>query len=320
MSKYSEAELAGLTDEERDGLNELEAETAAESAVDVAGEGEDGSGEDTPAAEAAAGEAAKETAGEEPAAATGPAAAAATGDAPKTDDEPAKPAEDKAEDDAPIIKRAPTYDLPENPAQAITDLKQKKLDLAEKLDNGDITAREYHEQREQADEEQRSIERKLDRARAAEDRKDEDWQTEVVSFLGQHKVYTKPGTVAYDALNAELTRLQEHRRDDGLDWRDPALLKQAHANVQRDMRRALGIEDPAAPAPPPADPAKPAPTPPKAIPAPPTLARVPASAIPEAGGDNEFAALDRLQDKDIVAYETALAKLSPEQRERYLGG
>ena len=53
------------------------------------------------------------------------------------------------------------------------------------------------------------------------------------------------------------------------------------------------------------------------IPQVPSLANVPAADVDQPG-DDKFAMLDRLADKDPVAYERALDKLSEAEREEYL--
>ena len=307
-SQYTDAELDELTDEERAGLEEMEAEGRGEASEDDEPQSE-ASGDAEKAAKAEKGD----EAAEEPEAAP---EVAAVIDAAVTD----KPAEAPAAEApaaspaaaAPAAPRLPQYELPENFSEQLTSLETRRTELAARFDDGELTAREFREQDRTLEREERELHQQQMRAEMSRDMAVAAWQGQVGEFLAAHPQYAK-GSALYDALDSEVKRLQEAA---GRTF-DIDLVRQAHANVDRQIRAAMGMPAAAESAPSP----KPAPKPvARQIEAPPTLAHVPAAGITEAGDTSNYAALDRLMETNYEAYEAELAKMTDAQRDRYLAG
>ena len=307
-SQYTDAELDELTDEERAGLEEMEAEGRGEASEDDEPQSE-ASGDAEKAAKAEKGD----ESAEEPEAAP---EVAAVIDAAVTD----KPAEAPAAEApaaspaaaAPAAPRLPQYELPENFSEQLTSLETRRTELATRFDDGELTAREYREQDRALEREERELHQQQLRAEMSRDMVVEAWKTQVATFLSAHPQYEK-GSPLYAALDAEVRRLQQDA-DQPL---DPKLLAEAHESVDRQIRAAMGMPAAGAAASAP----KPAPKPAaRQIEAPPTLAHVPAAGITETGDTGNYAALDRLMETNYEAYEAELAKMTDAQRDRYLAG
>lgn len=195
-------------------------------------------------------------------------------------------------------------------AQVDPKAAQEKLDALEaKFEAGELTRGDYNKQRD-------AIRDVLvtDRvaaqisARSQEQVAKAIWDRAVEDFIDAHKAYKDP--VLQDALDARVKALARDPANDKLS--DRQLLQQAHNEV---AARFKVEETPATPKDKKtelADKRKP-----DLSDAPRTLAHVPAAADNDAA-DNEFAALERLERNDPAAYERALARMTPDQQERYL--
>jgi hypothetical protein len=329
--EYSEEFLAGLTDEEREALQEDdgsgdtttlgESLRAAESAKSGTTDdndddanankgGDDGKGGKTDDDAATKGKT------DDAAAA---AAAAAGDDAGKKGDE----GNDDAAADTGAKPIVPLL-VAEAPADADAKLKEigdKKAELVEQFDNGDITAKEYQTQLDALGRQERELERAIDKAKIATEMKQ---QQEMSAWLGQvndfthkaHPEYSK-SRVRWTALDTFVKEIAAKPENANLDGRE--ILRQAHEMVVADLGEA-------APAPS-ADaggktggkkdekdgkPLKGA-----KIDPPPTLAKVPAAENQDVDG-GRWAALDRLADTDPLELEEKLMKMSAEDRDAYL--
>lgn len=294
-TKFTDDELEQLTDEEREGL---------------ADDGDQG--DEDEAAEAAAGDGAE-------------AAAAAGGDSKADDNQPApaagdepKPAEPVAPEPAPTPATAqPTAKAPapqpqdetkpaaiETARTRLTEIDTQLADLAARFDEGDLTARELHEQQLALNNErvQLHVDIRIEENAAAQARRREEsardtWmESTVPDWLARHPQYA-PGSPLYHALNGTVMQLQGESLAGGGSQYDAALLDEAH----RQITAAVG--------------GQPAPAPAGKREIPPTLAHVPAAEQTPTDDGNKFAALDRLNGE---AYEEALAKLSDADRDLYL--
>lgn len=311
--KYTQDELAALTEEEREGLAELEAEEAEDAGGDAdegdAAEGEEtaGDGGDAADPEAGEGDSVEKAAPEADAEAQHRQEEAATTE-PEAEARAAEPAPPQPVRD---------YGYPENYDQRVADIDAKRDDLAQKLDDGDISGREFNAQSRELDRQAQDLREQRLRAELARDRDLDAWQANVGRFLAEHPQY-EAGSFLYNVLDGEVTRLQKSVGGS----LDPALLQQAHANILAQMRGAAPAAEPAKPAAkpvvPPAPAAKAAAKPKPAIP--PTLAHVPAAATEETGETSAYAYLDRLAGTDHARYLAELQKLTPEQLERYENG
>lgn len=310
--KLSEEELALLTEEEREGLEDdslvdegEDAETGAEEQAAAAAaaeaaepakpdpakkpEGEPGGDDDVDDA------AAKAKAAEDQAA-----AAAAAAEAEKKPDEPEQDRQPKKQ------SVLPDWQAPEDAQAKLTEISTQLDELATKFDDGEMTAAEYRQQTRVLEQQQRDIDRQLLKAEMAQEaqqdhqkRSEETWYNDTVpGFLKEYPEY-QGKDLLLGALDAAVRRLQAAQPDNQF---DPAILAQADAQV----RAELGLA-------PRSKPATPAPKVERELP--PSLATVPAADIDDIDGGSEFAAIDRLSGVD---YENALAKMPDEMRERYL--
>lgn len=130
----------------------------------------------------------------------------------------------------------------------------------------------------------------------------------VPAFFEKYGEY-QPGSILHTMLDAELRRLQQTSNNP----LNPALLEKAHENITSQVEKAYGVKKPA--------PKAETKTPAAAAGArqvPPTLGGVPSADVSDTDDGGEFAWLDRLASADTEKFETELAKLSDEKRDRYM--
>lgn len=307
---FTDAQLDGLTDEEREGLMDdtlvdddheiIEGEiippagtatpAAAAAQAEVEEEDEDeGEGDDDDAAQVAA-------AAATPAATTPvipPAAVAAAAEA--------------GTEIQLDTRKASWLDVDTLKSQK-DDLTKQLRDLSVKFDNGDLTAEELHEQREAIEAKRDPINTQLMRADINKADAIERWKEETVpGFFAKNSIYAEKGSILNTMLDAEVRKIQSTAANP----LDPKILDLAHQRISAQLKQATGAEPPkTAPGKKPAKVPKPE--------MPPTLGGVPAAAGIETEDGTEFAQLDRLQAKDPMAYEDALGKLSAAQLDYYL--
>lgn len=315
--EYSDDELAELTDEERAGLAELQAETEAEDG-DEADEGygdADEADEESEADDGAEGDGdADDVTSEDADKDEKPSAAA--------DDDSGEPEADEDKEDAPEPVR-PAFVADPDIKDKIADIDKQLDDLAAKFDEGDLTAKELRAQSRALEDQRQELREQIIRADVARDAAIQNWRSHVGQFIADNPAY-KQGTDAFAMLDDEVKRLQVRTENPF----DPALLKKAHLSLVAKARALLGQsgnDDPA----PKADqqqkktatePKKPGSRQPKSAigEIPQTLATVPASDTVSVDDGGKFGYLDRLSDRDPVKYEQALAKLSQAERDAYL--
>ena len=324
MSMFSEEDLAGLSEAEREALRDL-----AEDDQDLqppAGESDE-AGAATAAAAADEDESAAAAAAERPAEGAAPGAneAAAGAEAGGADD-------DGADADAP----APAAIQPVSPADADeqrTALRAEKATALQQLLDGEIDQEAYQEV-------ESRVQDKLDdlaRAAAVDMARTQMQQDAMMQEYGQHlgaaqKELKAAGIDLSGEAGAQFDRAIRLFAQDAIDRGltdaagNMAASRDALAEAQALMLRRFGKSAAAAPSTPAAAPAAGAPSAPPAAsgtrkPAavdrstlPPTLAGVPAAADASVG--SEFAHLDGLEG---TALEKALARMTPDQQERYLG-
>lgn len=278
----------GLTDEEREALAEGGEE-------DVTAELED----HEPEAEEA------EAAAEDEEAA--PVAAAPADADPEQEAAPAPAtAQAPAATVAPVLIAAPAAE-----AEAkLADIETQKADALTKFDDGDMTAREYQEAVDKLGKEERKLEREIDRAKLAGELQEQAsknaWYATCDGFIAAHPVYSAATNPRMNRLfNAEVIDIANSEEGKSMGGSD--ILTKAHANLVE----AGIVAETATPAA--AKPARAA-IPKKELP--PTLARVPATNVNDTE-DNKYAALDRLQTTDPIAYEEKLMAMSESQRRAY---
>lgn len=325
--KPNAAELEMLTDEEREGM--LDEDTVDEgledgddagddtgaAGDDKAGDGADQDGKDKPDAAAeddgddaggdADGEAAakaKQEADAKAAADTAAAEAAAGG----ADSNAAASA---AAEPKPLEgDKRPSWVLDPKVPEQLEALEKQKDELTDKFDDGEFTGKEYRAELRKIDAQIEGLKEQrmaanIGKANALAHYKD----VTVPEFFKEHAEYA-PGSVLYSMLDVEVRRLQSTAQNP----LNPAILEQAHENLTAQVTKAYGVKPTAKPKP---NGTKPAAASREVVP---TLGTVPAADASDDTDDGEFAWLDRLGNSDVEKYETELAKLSDEKRERYL--
>lgn len=283
--RYSEDELASLTEEERAALLDDE---GGDNPAD-GDEGEDGDDEPEGQDQPEGGDDAD------------PAGDADDGDDPEPDKAKtaAEPDKKKVEAAAPEAAQSnfPVFSAPADAEARIKSIEARQEELATQFDEGEITAREFYTEQRRLTNEERQIHEGLLMARMSQEAEKAQFEGAVDLFLSQNQTY-KPGSAAYVALDAEVRRLQT---ESGRAF-DASHLAKAHANLTAAFGGAVGAQ----------------PTPQRQQQhrqeLPPTLGGLPAASMTTAG-EGEFAHLERLNGP---AFESALARLTPEQHERYL--
>jgi hypothetical protein len=196
-----------------------------------------------------------------------------------------------------------------------SEINGKMKDLAVKFDEGELTAGEYHEQRSALERERAPLDTEATRANIRKADDIEAWREETVpSFLKDHPAYAVKGSVLNRMLDEEVKKIQASAPNPT----HANVLKLAHQRIQVQISSALG----GAPAPKAEEkgkgnaPKKPGRSAKPEMP--PVLGGLPAADVNDNDDGSGFAYLDRLEAKDRVAYEDALAKLPPAQLDAYL--
>lgn len=327
MSMFSEEDLAGLSEAEREALRDL-----SEDDQDLQAPADDS--DEAGAATAAAADDEDESAPAAAEAANKPAEGAVTG-ADDTAAGVAAGAQEEGADDDEAGTQAPAAIQPVSPADADEQrktLRAEKATALQQLLDGEIDQEAYQEV-------ESRVQDKLDdlaRAAAVDMARNQMQQDAMMQEYGQHlgaarKELKAAGIDLEGEAGAQFDRAIRLFAQDAIDrgltdaMGNMAASRDALAEAQALMLRRFGKSAAAAPSAPAAAPgAAPAaaPTaPPVRKPAaadrsalPPTLAGVPAAADASVG--NEFAHLDGLEG---TALEKALARMTPDQQERYLG-
>jgi hypothetical protein len=326
--EYSEEFLAGLTDEEREALQEDDGsgdtttlgeslrahESANSGTTDENDDDDDDANKGGGDGKGGANDDAAAKGGKDDDAAA--AAAAAGGDDGKKDDGKG----DDAAADAPIVPLL----VAEAPADADAKLKEigdKKAELVEQFDNGDITAKEYQTQLDALNRDERALERAIDKAKIAADIKQQQemtaWMGEVKDFTSKAHPEYSTSRVRWTALDTFVKEIASNPENAGLSGKQ--ILAKAHDMVVADLGEA---PEPSADAGGKKDGGKKGekdgkPLKGSKIDPPPTLAKVPAADNQDVEG-GRWAALDRLAQTDPIELEEKLMKLSPADRDAYL--
>jgi hypothetical protein len=235
-------------------------------------------------------------------------------------------ADEDGEDDALDFTRSVLpneWQVPADSEDKIKGLNEQAIELADKFDSGDLTAREYHTQREAIDEQRTTLRSQINDAQKAWGKALNDWSNKTVkAFLRENPQYGAENPTLNRVLDGEVRALQLNTPDPF----NPRILREAHANIQKAMGKTVAAE------PAPARQAgqqtgkngkngktKPPVVPGKRPQVPPTLARMPADEIEDTSG-GKYARLDRLSAKSPHDFEVALSKMSPADRDEYLAG
>lgn len=293
---FDDDEMALLTEEERAGMEESDAEDG-EDGED--GEGADeGEGGDDEAAKAVADAAAAE----EAAKADADDGKASADDGP----EPYKP--------TPLIKA----DAPADATAKIGEI-DKALDaLDERFDAGELTAKELRVEARKLYDQREELNQSVFKSKLSEEMSQQQeldaWKRDVKDFLDEHKEISE-NRLKFSAFDTAVREVTADEANSGLSNRKALRL------AYKTWTESLGFKVEAEPKPEPAadkDPkvvADPKIKPKRELP--PLLAKVPAADMQDLS-DGKYAAIDRLMDTDPVRYEAELAKLSDAEQEAYL--
>lgn len=302
-TQFTQELLDSLTEEERAGLLDPdlvdEGDDAAQAAVE-------GAGTPAPVVEPAKldeGKAGDEV--DEPAAAGNAAAAAAAAELPAAASPAVEPAAPKS--------LLPDWQLPADFEDRKVRIAQEEEALEKRFDDGELTGGEYRAQLRALNDEQRELDRLQTKAEIAyetrmntvENQKADWFNKTVPGWMADHTMYQE-GSAAYDALNAEVIRLQQ---DPSRDQFAADILNDAHNKVQNDMRRALGLPEVEAPA------KKLVAADPGERELPPALGGLPNAEPASVEDTSRFAHISRLSGE---AKENAMAALSDADRNDYL--
>lgn len=278
----------GLTEEERAALAEDDTDDTTAQAEEGADDGK--TVEDVEAKAGAGTDAAADP------------AATAAADAGATAAEPAA-----ADADQPKSQPVLIAPLPADAEARLTEIATQKADLLAKFDDGDVTAKEFQQQLDALAKQERQIERQQDRAEIAasmdQQRLTNEWLATCNSFVERNAIY-KDNPRLYKALDAEVRDLAA--KPETANWSGQKFLDEAH----KALKQAFNLPDAAA-----ASADKPGVKPRRELP--PNLAKVPAADVEDTSG-NRYAAMDRLMNSDPLAYEEAVAKMSPSERDAYM--
>lgn len=240
----------------------------------------------------------------------------ATTETATTTEKPAEKATEAAHDE-PAQPFVPVMvgEAPTDFDKRMADLKAEKVALAQRLDDGELTTKEWTEKVEAVTEQQADLRAQKREAENAEQQNVANakalWENAVDGYTDAHPELSKPAMRG--AWDASLKQLLQEKGNETKSyyWH----LAEAHkrANAELGIGKAASTttttEAPAAPA-------KPDRRPP---PAPTTLAHTP-TAAPTNTGTSEFDAIDKL---DGMAQEAAIARMEkqdPDKYQRWLAG
>lgn len=237
-----------------------------------------------------------------------------------TDDDAAQAARDReiaiedavTEEQAEQILPPLRAKAPENAEELFNAISAEEDALAQKFDEGDITAKEYRDGLNKLTAQREELNwsaRKADLARELEETaKVNAWHKEVQDFMttrAAHITKSHAQMVAFDEIVKKVTADPAN-----MTLSDRAQLEKAYKIYVAEANEALGVVQKAQQPPAETPPSRPT----RNIP--PTLARVPA-AEPETIEGSRFANLDRLAAMDPAAYEAAVAKMSEADRAQF---
>lgn len=325
MSDYSQDILDDLTEEEREALKEDDGGGDQATLGESLNEGNDNTGgNDGKGEQGDKGGADGKAAGADDgngAGADGTGKAAGAGDGGGADDgkQSAAAAGDAATSAKEQVVPLLVAEVPADAEARLKDISDKKADLLDRFDNGDITAKEYQTELDALNKDERGIERAVEKAQLAAEMKQQQemgsWMQQVNAFTtNDHPEYSTSRSrwMALDTFVKEIASKPENANLDGRE-----ILRQAHELVVKDLGEAPkpagdGKKDEQ-------DGKKKEGQPLKGskIEPPKTLGKVPAADNADIE-DGKFAALDRLADSDPLAYEEKLYKMSATERDEYL--
>ena len=325
MARFTDEELAMLTEDERRQIEELgeeydedndeppmdpdddpdefdgEEEEDSDGGEDTGDDAE--GGDDEPDSDAEPDPDTKQDGEEE--------AASDDGSTDGAEEDPEKAAKD-AEQPSPLLN----VEMPEGYEDRVKDLDAKREKLDVDFDDGELTSLEYRQQLREIENEERSLREQALKAQIAQEMQEtqqrQAWQNTVNSFLDEHGAY-RQSRALYRELND--TVIEIANSDEAANMTGEDILAKAHERVLQDpvLNKAFegggnpGKEEPSKPE-------KKA----ERRNVPPTLHNVPSSDMTAADDGSRFAKLDKLDGLELESELARLSNTNPRLVEEYL--
>ncbi|EBQ8762732.1 hypothetical protein BKM35_22115 [Salmonella enterica] len=322
MEKYTEDELADLTPEERAALQEdpgddenLEDGNEADkggdkSGLEAGGDGSDNSDKNDNEKQHDAADHQDDEKSDDKSDENGKQSSRDDGEESGQDVD-TQTAPTKVREPAPVF----VVEAPKDSDKQLTEIKQQKIALADQFDEGDITNREYQQKLDELNQQERKIEREIDRARLAEDmeaqRKNNAWNDAQADFMADHPEYEDDTRrEMFNAVFRNVAKRDEFSALPVTRANSLKLLRAAHEAFIKVAGKSAGPGDEN-------ENGKETAKQQKKKELPPTLAGIPASDVTDTNA-GRWASLDRLRDKDYQAYEDKLFSMSDADRDAYL--
>ena len=220
------------------------------------------------------------------------------------DDEAEEAQEEARQPHVPILDATE----PEDAQERLEQIASQKEELVQQFDDGELTAKEYQQQLDALAKQEREIEQEQFKAKLAAEMQEQQarntWLATVNAFLDENPTY-RESQLMYRTLDMVVRDLAQQEANAGLSGRE--ILDRAHQQITEQF--GLQEDKPATKV------TKKAGR--KPIEAPPTLAKVPAADTTEVA-DTKWDKLDRMAQSDPIKYEAELAKMSDAERDAYL--
>ncbi len=204
-------------------------------------------------------------------------------------------------------ERPPNWILPDDHEDKKQAIERERDDLAQKFDDGDLTAKEYREALKPLDQQLDKLKETEIIAKSRQQVAIEDWRDTVDEFLRDKPHYRDP------KLNKLLDQEVRELQAKAVNPLKRSILEEADQRLSKTLSEAFGLKvEPKTDTPAKSTTKKTVRDDP-----PPSLRNVPAADVDDTDG-GEFAYLDRLRDSNSVMYEAELAKLRPDVLDRYM--
>lgn len=222
------------------------------------------------------------------------------------------------EDDADVRFRPQIIQPPADAEERMRDIERRENELAEKFDEGDITSKEFQAQNRALATEREALNWEIRKAELSQQQAQEfeanAWQADVRAFLKDHPEIRKNELMwtSFDLAVRKITGSEEFQNLSNRKqlekahqvWADQLGLSSTQADNRDKPQGKSG-----------AKPVK------QKREIPPTLARVPAADVQDTD-DGKYGLINRLYESsnphDVAKAEDMLAKMSPEEQDRYL--
>lgn len=205
-------------------------------------------------------------------------------------------------------------EAPKDSDKQLKEIKEQKIALADQFDEGDITNREYQQKLDELNQQERKIERDIDRARLSEEmeaqRKNNAWNDAQADFMADHPEYEdETRREMFNAVFRTVANREEFSSLPVTRANSLKLLRAAHdafvsvtgapvstdknaektANANQQQKKNI----------------------------PPTLSGLPSAEVNDTNS-GRWASLDRLREKNYQEYEDKLFSMSDADRDAYL--